>query len=322
MKALVDVPVLVIFFNRPKMLNRVFEQIRKARPSKLFLYQDGVRQGREDDIENVKKCRRIVENINWDCKVYHLYQQKNYGCDPSEYIAIRWFFDHVDRGIILEDDDVPAVSFFRYCKELLDKYADDERIATISGMNHLKKWGTDSEDYFFAHASSIWGWATWRRFVDMWDTKYSFLDSQEKLSIMKKNFVESKTMKSDRVRYDLYIKKCVEHRNSGKEFYETLVSSTRLLHNQLGIFPAKNMISNIGNEGESTHGTSTLKLLPRATQKVFDIPLYEMPFPLRHPNIVRAKDKYIMRKESLMTASIFNYPFRWIESKVRMMIYK
>lgn len=61
-----------------------------------------------------------------------------------------------------------------------------------------------------------------------------------------------------------------------EEFYETLVSSTRLLHNQLGIFPTQNMISNIGNEGESTHGTSSLKLLPKATQKVFNIPRYEI----------------------------------------------
>lgn len=39
--SLVDVPVLILFFNRPQQLSQVFEQVRKARPSKLFLYQDG-----------------------------------------------------------------------------------------------------------------------------------------------------------------------------------------------------------------------------------------------------------------------------------------
>ena len=38
---LVDVPVLILFFNRPQQLSQVFEQVRNARPSKLFLYQDG-----------------------------------------------------------------------------------------------------------------------------------------------------------------------------------------------------------------------------------------------------------------------------------------
>ena len=39
--ALVDVPVLILFFNRPQQLSQVFEQVKKARPSRLFLYQDG-----------------------------------------------------------------------------------------------------------------------------------------------------------------------------------------------------------------------------------------------------------------------------------------
>ena len=39
--ALVDVAVLILFFNRPRQLAQVFEQVKKARPSRLFLYQDG-----------------------------------------------------------------------------------------------------------------------------------------------------------------------------------------------------------------------------------------------------------------------------------------
>ena len=41
--ALVDVSVLLIFFNRPDTFAQVFEQVRKARPARLFLYQDGAR---------------------------------------------------------------------------------------------------------------------------------------------------------------------------------------------------------------------------------------------------------------------------------------
>lgn len=319
----VNVPVLLIFFNRPKMIEQVFAKVREAKPIKLFLYQDGPRDNREDDVKNVMACRKVVENIDWDCDVHYLYQEKNYGCDPSEYLAIRWFFNHVEKGIILEDDDVPSISFFEYCRELLDKYEDDERIATISGMNHLERWNTDeSTDYFFAHGSSIWGWATWRRFVDQWDTQYSFLDDPEKIRVMKKNFHESHIMKSDRVTFDLYLKKCKEHKMQRKEFYETLVSSTRLLNNQLGIFPSVNMISNIGFVGESTHGTPELKKLPKVAQKVFNIKRYEMKTPLRHPTNVEASDKYLFKKESLMTPSIFNYPFRWLECKIRNIIYR
>ena len=323
MKANIDVAVLILFFNRPRMLEKVFERVREAKPTKLFLYQDGARENRPDDMDQIQACRDVVSKIDWDCEVYRLYQERNYGCDPSEYLAIRWLFNHVDKGIILEDDDVPSVSFFRFCKELLDKYENDDRIATISGMNHLDEWRTENQaDYFFAHASSIWGWATWRRFVDQWDTTYSFLSDESKLATMKKNFHESRIMKSDRVRFDLYLNKCRTHQSSGKEFYETLVTSTRLLNNQVGIFPARNMISNIGNIGESTHGVNNVRRLPKASQRVFDKKTFEISFPITHPDRVIADDKYIFDKEKLMTPTIFNYTFRWIECKIRALIYR
>ena len=131
----VDVPVLLIFFARPDTLEKVFESIREARPSTLLLWQDGPREGRPDDIENIEKCRKIVENIDWECEVHRFYQEENKGGDPSEYIAQKWMFETEEMGIILEDDDVPSQSFFPYCKELLEKYKDDTRINMICGMN-------------------------------------------------------------------------------------------------------------------------------------------------------------------------------------------
>lgn len=85
--ALVDVAVLILFFNRPRQLAQVFEQVKKARPSRLFLYQDGPRG--EKDLLGIEACRQVVADIDWECEVHQLYQEKNYGCDPSEYISDR-----------------------------------------------------------------------------------------------------------------------------------------------------------------------------------------------------------------------------------------
>lgn len=40
---LIDIPVLLIFFTRADTFSKVFEQVKKARPSKLYLYQGTVR---------------------------------------------------------------------------------------------------------------------------------------------------------------------------------------------------------------------------------------------------------------------------------------
>ena len=132
----IDVSVLLIFFCRVEKTKEVFAAIKEARPARLYLYQDGPRETVKSDGEELQKCRQIVSEIDWDCEVHTFYQEKNLGCDPSEYIAQRWFFDNEEMGIILEDDDVPSQSFFPFCKELLDKYRNDKRVNMICGMNN------------------------------------------------------------------------------------------------------------------------------------------------------------------------------------------
>ena len=42
----IDIPVFLIFFNRPYSFKKVFEAVKEARPSKLFLACDGARENR------------------------------------------------------------------------------------------------------------------------------------------------------------------------------------------------------------------------------------------------------------------------------------
>ena len=133
----IDVAVLCIFFARPEQFEKSFEQVRKARPRVLLLWQDGPREGRADDVENIRKCREIAENIDWECEVHRNYHDKNMGCDPSTFYSHKWAFSIVDKCIILEDDLVASQSFFTFCKELLDKYENDERVDRICGTNLL-----------------------------------------------------------------------------------------------------------------------------------------------------------------------------------------
>ena len=65
----IDVPVALIFFNRPEPLKEVFNAIEEAKPSKLFLIQDGKRSYRWDDVENINRCIEIVDKVDWKCDV-------------------------------------------------------------------------------------------------------------------------------------------------------------------------------------------------------------------------------------------------------------
>ena len=276
-KAKVDVAVLIIFFTRDEQLSKVFDQVKLARPSKLYLYQDGAREGRKDDEEAIKRCREIVsdDNIDWECEVHRLYQDKNYGCDPSEFIAQKWMFETEEMGIILEDDDVPSQSFFPFCKELLEYYKDDERINMICGMNNTGVSTHIDSSYLFTLKGSIWGWASWKRVLDTWDGEYKWLDDEQML-----NKVKSQMTRSE---FKDYIKTAKMHKASGREHYESINAASFYLHNRMNIVPKYNMISNIGISQESTHSVSDIRLLPKRTQNLLYMKTYEIDFPLIHP---------------------------------------
>lgn len=300
-----DVAVLFLFFTREKQTAAVFEQIKAARPRKLFLYQDGPRAGRSDDIENIAKCRNIVEDIDWDCEVYRMYQELNYGCDPSEFISQKWMFSHVDKGIVLEDDDVPSQSFFPYCKELLDRYEYDTRINIICGMNNID--GFDNGySYLFSRYGSIWGWASWKRVVDQWDPEYKWMEDPhlcEVLSKLYKNF-------------DSWLNVCRSHKASGKEHYESILAGYARTNNTLNIVPCRNLITNIGITSESTHSVSDICKLPRSIRRVFNMRRHEISFPLKNPPYVVCDRLFDEKFEKLMVKNRFVRFFQKVESRL------
>ena len=280
-----DVAVLMLFFTRTLHTKITFNQIRKARPSKLFLYQDGPREGREDDQKNILECRTAIESmIDWDCEVHRLYQKKNYGCDPSNYLSQKWMFSYVDKGIIMEDDDVMSESFFPFCKDLLDRYENDTRINMICGQNHLGTYDAGGADYLFCRGGSIWGWATWKRTIDSWDPQYKFLEDSYAMRCLSKKHGEKS--------WKRFVNTCRWHKASGKEYYESIRNSNQFVNSQVNIVPAKNMTCNIGIASETTHSVDSITFLSRKLRPMLFSKIYEMEFPLKHPHYLIVDEIY------------------------------
>ena len=293
----IDISVLILFFNRPDHLAKVFEEVRKARPARLFLYQDGPRG--ERDMPGIEACRKVVADIDWECEVHRKFQERNFGCDPSEYLSQKWAFSLTDKCIVLEDDDVPSQSFFPFCKELLDRYEHDERITMISGFNIDEVSPDVPDSYFFTSTFSIWGWASWRRVIDRWEGDYAFLDDEYAMRQLEA-LVKQRDYRSD------FITMCRQHRETGKEFYESIFWASNLLHSGLAIMPAKNMVNNLGLTADSTHFSGSLNTTPRAYRRIFTMKRHEIDFPLRHPKYVV---DHIAYKERLYKTNAWNHPW-------------
>ena len=312
----IDVPVAINFFARPDTFEKAFEEIRKAKPRQLFLIADGPRPGRKDDEENCRKCREIAENIDWNCEVYHLYNEKNKGLFHTYFDSMSEVFKIVDRCIFLEDDLVVSQSFFEYCRVLLDKYENDLRIHFITGMNVMGTYDAPDGDYFFSGEGSIWGYALWKRTFE--SMNLNFRDNSYAIQMTKK------VAKQIKPGYEKYIDQCVKDPEwqghiPHVEFYKNYL---RFSQNQIYIVPTKNLVSNIGASSNAVHSADNINKLPKVTQKLFNTKTYKLQFPLNDPEFV-IRDLDYEKKVNYMLA--WNNPilknFRRFEALLRHLRY-
>lgn len=156
--------VLLIGFNRPELLAEVIERIRAVAPPRVYLAVDGARDGRPGEADKVRTCQELAGALDWGCEVFTLFREQNLGCGRGVSGAIDWFFEHEERGIILEDDILPEPDFFPYVTAMLDRYASDTRVASITGTNFIPlAEQRDASAPRLTRVPLVWGWATWRR---------------------------------------------------------------------------------------------------------------------------------------------------------------
>ena len=276
-------PVLFLIFNRPDLTQRVFQRIRAAAPQKLFIAADGPRKDHPADLLLCAQTRQIIKEVDWDCEVITLLRAENLGCGLAVSSAITWFFRQVNAGIILEDDCVPSISFFRFCEEMLERYREDERIMLVSGTNHLGTWKNDIQSFHNSVYGGIWGWATWSRAWAYYDYKMTLWSRREEII----NHLNNVLVNGDQCLARVKIFDEVSQRvNAGDGFtWAYQWTFARLMQSGLSVVPAVNLVSNVGFGPDATHTTEPLDTQANRST-------YEIVFPLRDPVDVAADREY------------------------------
>lgn len=311
---LTDIAVAIVFFNRPKSLKETFEAVSSVRPSRLYLIQDGARYDRPDDIDKIQQCRQIVSHVDWDCKVIQDYSSKNLGCGMRMFSGVSNAFKTEEFLVIVEDDIVISKDFLPFCKEMSERYKNDERIGRVCGMNHLGIYQNCPNSYFFSsRGGSCWGWATWKR---VWkDIEWNFKCAQDKYTMN----IYPLTAQPHSIGYGF--RKMVETRVAsmacGKKqssWSVQFIFTACFLQNRLTIVPSKNQISNIGLGEENVHSTSSIYKIPRGLRKVYYGTRYPMEWPLKHPSYIVDDFRYIKGQDKVMGHSIYIAYWRKVES--------
>ncbi len=304
-----DSAVLFLVFNRPDTTRIVFESIRKARPSRLYVAADGARTDRNGESENCAEVRKIATEVDWPCEIHTLFRNENMGCKKAVVEAITWFFKHESEGIILEDDCLPDPSFFTYCTELLERYRDEPRIMAIGG-NYLSfnepKPELDKFSYLYTRHIEIWGWATWRRAWDLYDPEVSAwgdLSADWLLEIgdNNKDFKEYWT----KIFSSVY--------NNKVDTWDFQWVFTVWYNKGLSILPTRNLVTNIGFNSDATHTKLNDGFLD-------SLPLQKMEFPLIHPLRMeknKGMDKWLDKKVYGVGSSFIEKLFKKVSRAIK-----
>ena len=238
--------VLFLVFNRLDTTYKVFNEVKKAKPPRLYIASDGARESVVGEFEKVKEIRDyLISNIDWKCEVKTLFRDKNLGCKYAVSGAIDWFFENEEMGIILEDDCLPSQSFFWYCEELLEKYKFDDSIFVISGDNHNTEKLGFRGDYSYCKYPLIWGWATWSRVWNKYDVELEDWDNKDTKLI---NSI-SKYKSTNRFWREVFNKIS----NNQIDAWDYQLTYLLIKEDACCIVPSVNLITNIGFGKDATH---------------------------------------------------------------------
>ena len=271
-------PILIIIFNRPQFVKKLINILRRVQPSRVYVVADGPREGEIGDIANCSNAINEIDKIDWKCHIEKKYSETNLGCGLNPSQGISWALDRSEEVIILEDDCMPSIDFFKYCDELLKKYRDEERIMMISGNNHTFGKFDFKSSYEFSHHTQTYGWATWRRSWCKYDLSMKKWPALDSLMWLKEKTGSNKSAKFWYRIFEMCYKKELE---SAWDYQWTFCC---WINSGLNIIPSVNLVSNVGFNDAGTHEIDPGHIISK-------VPLGKIDFPLTHPQQLKSDKK-------------------------------
>lgn len=280
-----ETPVLLCSFNRPDLTRAMIDRLRQVKPARLVFSVDGPRAHRPEDASKVQQVRSLVNEIDWNCQLTTRFSDTNQGCMLGPVAGMNTAFAQYERAIVLEDDCLPDLSFFRFCEEMLDRYEDDSRIGMITGSRQLPTRTSDAS-YGFSRYAFIWGWASWRRTWERFDVKIENWPTYRDAGVLESEIPYPATRE--------FFRKRLQKVYAGEErsVWDYQFNLMMWANHMLCVVPETNLIENLGQfHPDATHAQC------EATSSVNALRSIE--FPLQHPRFVipdPEADRWVSRK--------------------------
>lgn len=277
------IAICILAYNRYQHLNRVLNRLFEYDLSgfDLLVFQDGPKD-RHDALET-NKVTELLESYPSSKFKHKLIRPQNIGLAEAVIESLNICFATYDRAIILEDDILIRDGFLNFMQAALNRYANDDKVAGISGFSYYPK---SLGSAYFLPIGCSWGWATWKR---SWDGITN--DPKGALKTVRKSG-RLKEFDFGDYPFSSILQSAADGMSNSWaiQFYAQF-----FLKSQLFLYPPISLCRNIGFDGSGTHtGEEMASFNSAAQQNKIE---QELPEPVLHDPTV-SKMKQHMKKLS------------------------
>lgn len=272
-------PIVLFTYNRLEHTQKTVEALLNnilADKSELFIFSDGGKD--ELSWQKVNNLREYLKTIKGFKKIEIIESPINKGLANFIIEGVTSIINKYGKIIVLEDDIITGKHFLEFLNEALETYEHEAEVGTIAGYLDPE---LTPKNNFFSRKGSAWGWATWKRTWDLFET-----DGQKLLNqINERNLAQEFDFYGSYPFYQM-LKDQIEGKNNSWaiRFY-----ASYFLNNKLNLIPCKSLVHNIGFDDSGIHCNAT---------KHYDTKVFNGKIKLKKQKIeenLRIKESYILK---------------------------
>ncbi|WP_455498033.1 glycosyltransferase family 2 protein [Coprobacter sp.] len=237
-------PIALFVYNRLQHVQCCIESLRKnflSGESELFIFSDGAKS--PDQEENVFAVRKYIHNIKGFKQLHIIECAENKGLAFSIISGVTDLVNRYGKIIVLEDDLVVSPWFLTFMNDALEIYKDEENVVNING--HLLKGKEPFPETFLLSFANSWGWGTWKRGWDLFET-----DGNKLLSELKNRNMTREFDFGGAYHFTRMLKEQIEGKNNS---WAIRWNASVFLNNKLSLNAGRSLVANNGFDGTGTH---------------------------------------------------------------------
>jgi hypothetical protein len=182
-------PIAIFTYRRINLLKILINSLKNnnlSKYSRLFIFSDGWKNNLDKD--NVLNVRQYITGISGFKTVEIILRKKNFGLSKNITNGINFVFKKHKKIIVLEEDLELSKYFLNFINTGLEMYEKDLKIASINGWFFPVSKKENIPDTFFIRGADCWGWGTWKRAWNKYDSNGQRLFNKIKTNNLEKLF--------------------------------------------------------------------------------------------------------------------------------------